>query len=103
MGLPTDRRRTPSLTPTPCCARSPGKGADGSFLDSYDDLKGDGSTSCGSWIHCGIYKDGINQSARKKPGAEQNWIAHEWGWAWPKDVRIIYNRASADAARKPVV
>ena len=21
-----------------------------------------------------------------KPGGEQNWIAHEWGWAWPKDV-----------------
>jgi formate dehydrogenase major subunit len=78
-----------------------GKAADGSLLDSYDDLKGDGSTSCGSWIHCGIYKDGVNQSARKKPGAEQNWIAREWGWAWPKDVRIIYNRASADADGNP--
>ena len=78
-----------------------GTAADGSLLDSYDDLKGDGSTSCGSWIHCGIYKDGVNQSARKKPHTEQNWIAHEWGWAWPKDVRIIYNRASADPDGKP--
>ncbi len=73
-----------------------GRGRDGSFLSTYDELEGDGSTSCGSWIHCGIYASGVNQSARKKPHGEQNWIAPEWGWAWPKNVRIIYNRASAD-------
>jgi formate dehydrogenase major subunit len=78
-----------------------GRAADGSSLPSYDELKDDGSTSCGSWIHCGIYKDGVNQSARKKPRGEQNWIAQEWGWAWPKDVRILYNRASADADGRP--
>ncbi|MBV8431551.1 MAG: molybdopterin-dependent oxidoreductase [Solirubrobacterales bacterium] len=78
-----------------------GRDAAGKLLPSYDELKGDGSTSCGSWIHCGIFKDGVNQSARKEPGPEQNWIAHEWGWAWPKDVRILYNRASADPQGKP--
>ena len=78
-----------------------GRKADGSFLSSYDELEQDGSTSCGSWIHCGIYKDGINQSARKKPHREQNWIAREWGWAWPKDTRIIYNRSSADPEGRP--
>ena len=78
-----------------------GRQADGSFLESYDSLKSDGSTACGSWIHCGIYKDGVNQAARKKPRTEQNWIAQEWGWAWPKDTRIIYNRASADADGNP--
>jgi formate dehydrogenase major subunit len=78
-----------------------GRKADGSFLSSYDELKEDGSTTCGSWIHCGIYKDGVNQSARKKPRTEQNWIAPEWGWAWPKDTRIIYNRASADPEGNP--
>jgi formate dehydrogenase major subunit len=78
-----------------------GCAADGKLLSSYDELRPDGSTSSGSWIHCGIYKDGVNQAARKKPGSEQNWIAHEWGWAWPKDVRIIYNRASADPDGKP--
>jgi formate dehydrogenase major subunit len=78
-----------------------GRRADGSFLSSYDELEEDGSTACGSWIHCGIYRDGVNQSARKTPGSAQNWIAHEWGWAWPKDTRIIYNRASADAEGKP--
>jgi formate dehydrogenase major subunit len=78
-----------------------GREAGGRLLSSYDELKPDGSTSSGSWIHCGIYKDGFNQAARKRPGGEQNWIAREWGWAWPKDVRIIYNRASADADGKP--
>jgi len=78
-----------------------GRKADQSFLDSYDALEADGSTSCGSWIHCGVYKEGVNQTARRKPQTEQNWIAHEWGWAWPKDTRILYNRASADPDGKP--
>lgn len=78
-----------------------GRLPDGSPVSAYDQLKGDGSTSAGSWIHCGIYKDGVNQAARKKPGKGQNWIAHEWGWAWPKDIRILYNRASADADGNP--
>src|SRR5438067_747527 len=43
----------------------------------------------------------VDQAARKKPHTEQNWIAHEWGWAWPKDTRILYNRASADPDGKP--
>ncbi len=78
-----------------------GRAADGSFLSAYDELADDGSTACGSWIHCGIFKDGVNQAARKKPGAGQNWIAHEWGWAWPRDTRILYNRASADPEGRP--
>ncbi|MGZ4176768.1 MAG: molybdopterin dinucleotide binding domain-containing protein, partial [Solirubrobacteraceae bacterium] len=78
-----------------------GRAADGSFLESYDHLVGDGSTSCGSWIHCGVYRDGVNQAARGTPGADQNWIAQKWGWAWPKDCRILYNRASADQDGKP--
>ncbi len=78
-----------------------GAGPDGRPLPSYEELKDDGSTTCGSWIHCGIYKDGVNQPARKRPQSEQNWIAHEWGWAWPKDVRMLYNRASADPDGNP--
>jgi formate dehydrogenase major subunit len=78
-----------------------GRAADGSNLPSYDQLKADGSTSCGSWIHAGIYANAVNQAARRRPGSEQNWIAHEWGWSWPKNVRILYNRASADPEGKP--
>jgi formate dehydrogenase major subunit len=78
-----------------------GHGPGRACLSSYDALKDDGSTSCGSWIHAGIYAEGINQAARRRPGREQNWIAPEWGWAWPKNVRILYNRASADPEGRP--
>jgi formate dehydrogenase major subunit len=73
----------------------------GECIAQYDDLKDDGSTTCGSWLHAGIYKDGVNQTARKKPHTEQNWVALEWAWSWPKNVRILYNRASADPDGKP--
>src|SRR5436305_6622172 len=73
----------------------------GEHITKYQELKDDGSTSCGSWIHTGIYKEGVNQAARKKPHTQQNWIAPEWGWAWPSNRRILYNRASADPDGKP--
>ncbi len=73
----------------------------GEFISQYEELKDDGSTSCGSWLHTGIYKDGVNQAARKKPHSEQNWVAPEWAWSWPKNQRIMYNRASADPDGNP--
>jgi formate dehydrogenase major subunit len=73
----------------------------GEAVSTYMDLKADGSTASGCWIYSGIYADEVNQAARRKPGSEQDWVAGEWGWAWPLDRRILYNRASADAAGKP--
>jgi formate dehydrogenase major subunit len=78
-----------------------GVDADGAPLSSYTELKADGSTSCGCWIYCGCYAGGVNQPARRKPGSEQSWVAPEWGWAWPANRRILYNRASADPEGKP--
>ncbi|PXY19664.1 formate dehydrogenase [Prauserella muralis] len=78
-----------------------GWNADAEPLSSYEQLKADGSTACGCWIYCGVYADGINQAARRKPGTEQNWVAPEWAWAWPLNRRILYNRASADPDGKP--
>ncbi len=75
--------------------------ADGKPLSAYTELKDDGTTACGCWIYCGVYADGVNQADRRKPGREQNWIAPEWGWAWPANRRILYNRASADPDGKP--
>jgi formate dehydrogenase major subunit len=78
-----------------------GRGPDGEFVSRYQELRDDGSTSAGCWILAGIYADGVNQPARRRPGAEQNWIASEWGWAWPANTRILYNRASADPEGRP--
>lgn len=69
--------------------------ADGNPLSAYTQLRNDGSTRCGCWIYCGVYADGVNQAARRKPHTEQDWIAPEWGWAWPANRRLLYNRASA--------
>jgi formate dehydrogenase major subunit len=73
----------------------------GEFISTYEELEDDGSTSCGSWLHAGIYAGGVNQTARKKPHDAQNWVASEWAWAWPKNIRTMYNRASADPDGKP--
>jgi len=70
-------------------------------VPSYKELKDDGSTVCGCWIYCGVYKNDVNQAARRKPGWEQPWVAPEWGWAWPANRHLIYNRASADPLGKP--
>ena len=35
------------------------------------------------------------------PAREQTWVAPEWGWAWPANRRILYNRASADPDGRP--
>jgi formate dehydrogenase major subunit len=78
-----------------------GRDAEGRPLSSYTQLKDDGSTACGCWIYCGVYADGVNQAARRKPGEQQNWVANEWGWAWPANRRILYNRASADPQGRP--
>ena len=48
-----------------------------------------------------LLRGGVNQTARRKPAAEQSWVAPEWGWAWPSNRRILYNRASADPAGQP--
>jgi formate dehydrogenase major subunit len=64
-------------------------------------MKDDGSTLGGCWIYTGVYADGVNQAARRKPRDEQSWVAPEWGWAWPANRRILYNRASADPDGKP--
>ncbi|HSK37020.1 MAG TPA: molybdopterin dinucleotide binding domain-containing protein, partial [Actinomycetota bacterium] len=78
-----------------------GVGPDGRALPGYLELKADGSTACGCWIYSGVYADEVNQADRRKPGSEQSWVAPEWGWAWPYNRRILYNRASADPEGRP--
>jgi formate dehydrogenase major subunit len=75
--------------------------ATGRPLSSFTELADDGSTVGGCWIYTGVYADGVNQAARRRPGSEQTWVAPEWGWAWPANRRILYNRASADPDGRP--
>jgi formate dehydrogenase major subunit len=78
--------------------------ADGDPVTMFTDLKADGSTACGVWIYSGVFADGVNQARRRDPGdldGEGGWVSPEWGWAWPANRRVLYNRASADPDGKP--
>ena len=100
-GTTRPRARTASPRRTRCCRRSTAATRTARSWSKYQELKDDGSTTCGSWLHAGIYADGVNQAARRRPHTEQDWVAREWGWAWPADTRQLYNRASADPDGRP--
>lgn len=73
--------------------------ADRKLVSGFSALKADGSTACGCWIYSGVFpKPGENRANQRAPKGS---YAHGWGFAWPSDRRIIYNRASARPDGKP--
>jgi len=60
-------------------------------IKHFGELKNDGSTSCGCWIYSGVF-DGENKANGRNAHGK---YGHGWGYAWPMDRRILYNRASA--------
>jgi len=65
----------------------------GPQVNGFAELKSDGSTSSGCWIYSGVLgRDGVNKANSRK---SRDYLGHGWGFAWPSDRRIIYNRASA--------
>lgn len=73
--------------------------ADNKPLPTFANLKEDGSTACGAWIYTGIIpEEGKNNAARRQG---DNWISPNWGFAWPANRHIMYNRASADSKGNP--
>jgi formate dehydrogenase major subunit len=72
---------------------------DGEPVKDYKALKADGSTACGCWIYSGVFpKQGENKALKREP---KGLYGHGWGFAWPSDRHILYNRASADPQGKP--
>src|SRR5919198_5071305 len=67
-------------------------------LAGFGDLKDDGSTTCASWIYCGVFPaPDQNRAANRKadpPGTRGAQLG--WGYAWPANRRIMYNRCPAD-------
>src|SRR5436309_1919043 len=72
-------------------------------LKGFGELKDDGSTTCASWIYCGCYPAwDQNLTARSEADPPGVPGAHlKWGWAWPANRRVMYNRASADLKGNP--
>lgn len=72
-------------------------------VKSYTELKDDGSTACGCWIYTGVYpEEGKNLARNRTPDPDWNPGTHlGWGFSWPSNRRVLYNRASADPDGKP--
>jgi formate dehydrogenase major subunit len=75
--------------------------ADRKQLKDFEHLETDGSTACGVWIYAGVFPEPDKNLARRRDRTPGNYVDPEWGFAWPANRRILYNRASADPAGKP--
>ena len=78
----------------------------GQALNTFAHMTDDGKTAGGCWIYTGVTVEGpdgklINKSNLRKPADDKDYLAHGWGFAWPANRRILYNRASADLQGKP--
>ncbi len=69
-------------------------------VSGFSDLKADGSTACGCWIYSGVTPEpGRNRANERR--IVDNPLQPEWGFAWPQNRRVMYNRASADPEGRP--
>jgi formate dehydrogenase major subunit len=74
----------------------------GEQLPGFAMLRDDGSTACGNWIYCGVFPQAGNMSARRDTSDPSGLGVHQnWGFAWPANRRVLYNRANADKNGKP--
>jgi formate dehydrogenase major subunit len=74
----------------------------GQQLPGFAWLKDDGTTACGNWIYSGAFTEAGNQTARRDPSDPSGMGVHPgWGWSWPANRRVLYNRASCDVDGKP--
>jgi len=74
----------------------------GEQLAGFAELRDDGSTQSGCWIFCGAWGPAGNLMARRD-NTDPTGIGQtlNWAWSWPANRRVLYNRASCDAAGKP--
>jgi formate dehydrogenase major subunit len=70
----------------------------GSALRTFTELAADGTTACGCWIYAGVAADGVNRARQREARGP---YGQGWGYAWPGDRRVLYNRASARPDGRP--
>jgi formate dehydrogenase major subunit len=71
-------------------------------LPGFAALKDDGTTSCGNWIWSGSWTEAGAQMQRRDNSDPSGLGVHpNWGWSWPANRRVLYNRASCDVSGKP--
>ena len=76
--------------------------AKGKLLPSFVLMRDDGKTAGGMWIYTGVYTEAGNNSMRRDASDPTGrGIYPNWGFSWPANRRVLYNRASADPSGKP--
>ena len=70
------------------------------LVSGFSELKDDGTTACGCWIYSGVFPEPGRNRARERRLTD-NPLHPEWGFAWPHNRRVLYNRASADPDGRP--
>jgi formate dehydrogenase major subunit len=74
----------------------------GQQLPGFAWLRDDGTTSCGNWLYCGSWPEsGSNTQRRSTDDPSGLGIYPNWGWSWPMNRRVMYNRASCNLEGKP--
>ena len=74
----------------------------GEQLGGFAQLRDDGSTSCGNWIYSGTWSEKGNLMARRETDDPSGLGFYpNWGFAWPANRRVLYNRANCDPSGKP--
>jgi formate dehydrogenase major subunit len=75
----------------------------GELVSKVGDLQPDGSTSSGVWIYAGVFSNGENLSKRRDGRTDPGGLGiyPNFGWTWPNNMRVLYNRASCDRNGKP--
>lgn len=81
-------------------------GKEDEAITGFGVLKDDGSTVCGVWIYAGYYAIDPelkvpNCRRRKNKDASGLGTFPQYGFAWPLNRRIIYNRCSTDMNGQP--
>ncbi len=65
-------------------------------------LRDDGTTACGNWLYSGSWTEsGAQMQRRGTDDPSGLGIFPNWGWSWPSNRRVMYNRASCDPSGKP--
>ena len=71
------------------------------LLSGFNECKDDGTTACGGWIYSGVTPaPGVNR-ARDRVRTPGNPTELNWGYTWPHNRHVLYNRASADPEGNP--
>ncbi|MCL4465556.1 MAG: formate dehydrogenase, partial [Chloroflexi bacterium] len=66
-------------------------------------LKAGGTTSCGNWIYSVFYPADNSNKAAGRDNKDPSGLGFHpgWGWAWPANRRILYNRCSTRPEGSP--